>query len=275
MDAFEVLNEASFYMPPAQYVHTLQLASQGLRAGNPGVTIVAPAVAGSIDDAWLLDMVRLGGGKYCDVLSYHGYGLDTWAALGGPDALHLGVKNLQAALTKAGTPGKAIWDSECGFSGIQSRFAKFDLPGWGAGALDTARALPKSAACAKAGGLGRIFYYAAFQPTVASETNPNVFGFGDVNHVLKMPFQPLGVAVSLLEGRDFVREDAGDKARGIIHLTFHGRGATVQMLWNTNGTAPVTVPAGTTRILNMWGRDLSRRKTLTLGQDAVYFVSIK
>lgn len=272
IDTFEVLNEASFTMTPAQYVHVEQIAARGLRAGNPAVRIAAPAVAGSIDDDWLLDMIRLGGGKYCDVITYHGYGLDTWASLGGPDALQKGVRDLNAALARAGTPGLAIWEGETGVSGIQSRFGKFYLPGWAAGARETAAMFAKSAACAKAGGLGRIFYYAAFQPSVASETNSDVFGFGDVNRVLKMPFQPLGVAVSLLEGRTFVREDAADKAHGLVHLVYRGRGATVHMLWKTEGRTAVPVPAGATRVVSLWGRDLPHGRTVMLGQYPMYFV---
>ena len=272
MDTFEVLNESSFYMSPTQYVHVLNLAASGLRAGNPQVKIVAPAVGGSIDDGWLRDVVRLGAGKDCDVLSYHGYGLDTWASLGGPEALQQGVRDLHTASAQAGTPGLPIWDSECGVSGIGSRFAKYYQPGLAADARETARMFPKSAACAKAGGLGRIFYYAAFQPSVASEANGDVFSFGDVNSVLKMPFQPLGVAISLLEGREFVRQDAADKARGIVHLVYRGRGAEVHVLWKLNGAANLPVPAGTSHAVNLWGRDLPRSRSERLGQDVVYFV---
>ena len=43
----------------------------------------------------------------------------------------------------------------------------------------------------------------------------NHFGMGDVNGATKRAFQPFAVAVSLIEGRPFARDESVD---GVVHL---------------------------------------------------------
>ncbi len=273
IDTFEVLNESNFLASPEHYMTILPPAAAGLRAGNPNVTIVAPAMGGSIDTGWLLKIVALGAGKYCNVISYHGYALDTDVARSGPYALRTGVAGLRQAMANAGTPGLKIWDSETGSNGPQSLYTKYYLPQWNSAALETARTWAESAACAKAGGIDKIFYYAAFQADVANELGSALW-FGDVNHVPYMMLQPLGVAVSFLQGRDYVQDDPTDKARGIVHLIFTGRGATVHVLWRPKGSIIVNVPKNVERTVGMWGRDVPHvHAQMEITQDPVYWIT--
>ena len=118
--------------------------------------------------------------------------------------------------------------------------------------MAAARMFPKSAAAVRAAGLGRVCYYSATGTTHAGDAGLRCFS--DFNGVMKITVVPLAVAISLLEGTDFVERRPGSAEEGIVDLTFRGRGRRVRMLWSLGEKAVVVVPAGASRLVSMWGR---------------------
>ena len=271
IDGWEVTNEPNFNIPPPQYMKLLQAAYEGVRAGDPRAVVVGLGGLGPIRSRWADEVIALGAGKYCDVISVHGYGNTTWNAVGGPGRLMAALDWLRENLAAAGTPNVPIWDTECGTS-VKSNFTKFRIPTGLAEPADAARMFAKSVACAKAAGLAKVFYHLGSPPTHAGDGGTRFLW--DINSTARMNAQALAVAVSMIEGRRFVfwnRKLLDD--RGMVELVFAGRGARVRMFWKLDGSAALNVPGGVQRIVNMWGRTITPDNgAIRLGHDPVYWV---
>jgi hypothetical protein len=136
--------------------------------------------------------------------------------------------------------------------------------------MDAARMFPKSVAAARAAGLERIFCYSGHEKTHAGDGGAGMF-LTDLNRTVRLGAVPLAVAVSLLEGRRYVRQD--QSCPGLVDLRFAGRGAEVRMLWSVENPIDTTVPSGTSQILNMWGRPVKvEERRLRVGQNPVYLL---
>jgi len=265
---WEVTNEPNFVFTPQLYMRLLSVAAPAIRSANPQAKVVGPSVGGNITDSFLRDVFKLGAGRYLDVVTYHGYAGTTYGALNGPNTSRQQIADFRAFLKSNGDdPNVPIWDGESGAE-LSSAFLKFQELSGAVSPQLAERTFAAMALCAPASGMGRHLYYALFTPSVADEINQ--FGMGDVNSSTKIAFQPFAVAVSLIEGRQFVRDAS---ANGTIHLIYRGRGATVQALWRPQGTARIAVPADTTRIINMFGRDLKPARTLIVGEQVTYLVA--
>jgi hypothetical protein len=249
----------------------LRSAYEGVRAGDPDAVVVGLGGLGPIRNRWARDVIALGAGKYCDVISVHGYGNTTWNALGGPGRLTAVLDWLRENLAAAGTPNVPIWDTECGTS-VKSNFTKFHIPTGLAEPADAARMFAKSIACARAAGLAKVFYYLGSPPTHAGDGGARFLW--DVNNTARMNAQALAVAVSLTEGRRFVFWNKKVlESRGIVDLFFAGRGARVRMLWKLEGPTSMKVPGGVRRVVNMWGRTITPENgAIRLDHDPVYWV---
>ncbi|MFA7237134.1 MAG: hypothetical protein WC058_09735 [Phycisphaeraceae bacterium] len=272
VDYFEIANEPQMSGTTAeQYVQALRIAYHAIKAVNPRAVVVGMGgmVAGS---GLIADSLKLGAGGFCDAISIHGYNLTTWATVDGPETLQRTVRAMRDLLKANGAPeNMPIWDSETGWGSPWS-YTKFysgsqvDVP-----PLDHARMLAKSVAGVKAAGLARVMYYAMFDDNFAQDTHH--FRMCSMNDTMRMPMQPMAVAIAMLEGREFVRQDMADKDNGIVHLVFAGRGATVKMMWTPTGTGDVTCPAQAKQVLNMWGREIKPvAGQLKLSSSPIYVV---
>jgi len=271
IDGWEVTNEPNFSIPPKQYMKLLRAAYEGVRAGNPNAVVVGLGGLGPIRIPWAGEVIALGAGKYCDAISVHGYGNTTWNALGGPGRLMAVMEWLRGHLAAAGTPDVPIWDTECGTS-VRSNFTKFHIPTGLAEPADAARMFAKSVACAKAAGLGKVFYYLGSPPTHAGDSGTRFLW--DINNTARMNAQTLAVAVSMTEGRRFVFWNRKlRESRGIVELIFAGRGTRVRMFWKLDRTTTMDVPKGVRRVVNMWGRTITPDKgAIRLDHDPIYWV---
>lgn len=255
IDWFEIGNEPQIPgTSPEQYVRVLKESYAALRAGNPRAKVLGLGGV-IIGDDFIRRCLELGAADYCDAISIHGYNLTTWATVDGPEKLQQAIKEIRDVVAANG--GKAdlpIWDSESGTSSPWS-YTKFyaGVEVDPADVLDMARMFPKSIAGIKAAGLARWFFYFANDDNFAQDTRH--FRICSVNDTMRMPMQPMAVAIATLVGREFVRQETADKDQGVVHLVFTGRGETVHMLWSTKGATILPVPARTKRAINMWGRD--------------------
>jgi hypothetical protein len=254
IDDWEVANEPNLRgLSPEQYAGLLEAAAAGVHEGCPQARVVALGGATPPNGPWLRRVIALGAARPCDALSFHAYGLTTWGSLGGPQRLRDTVDPLAAALAAAGSPTMPIDDSESGLI-LRSTFTRYYQPLGDSDPREAARMMPKAVAAVIASGLCRWYYYAAFETNSPGEGTG--FRATDVNRTMRIPFQPMAVAIAMLEGRAFVGQDAVEQARGVIDLAFHGRGALVHLAWSTHGPADVAVPPRVSRALNMWGREV-------------------
>jgi hypothetical protein len=270
IDAWEVMNEPYGSVAPAEYLKVLIPAYRGVKAGNPGATVVGLGGPGPADH-WLFETLKLGAASYCDAISVHGYGATIWSTVNGPDRLLAVVGRIRAALAEAGAPDLPIWDSECGPS-VRSTSRKYLLLGGESEALEAARMFPKSVAAAKAAGLARVLYYSGHEKTHTGDGGAGLF-LTDLNRCVRLGAVPLAVAASQLEGRCFVEQVRHLEQTAVVHLVFAGRGATVHLLWSNVGEQEVALPQGATEVLNMWGRPLAGATgALRLSPDPVYAI---
>ena len=272
IDYYEVSNEP--HIPgatAAEYVQALQVAYRGIKAGNPQAQVVGLGgmVAG---DGLINEVLKLGGGKYCDAISIHGYNLTTWATVDGPETLQKSVRSLRDLLKANGfAEAMPIWDSETGWDSPWSYTKFYAGAQSGDSPLSYARMLPKSVAGAKAAGLARLMYYAMFSDDFAEDTHH--FRVCNMNETMRMPMQPMAVAIATLEGREFARQDMESRKQGIVHLVFQGRGATVHMLWSISGTQSFAGLPHAKQVINMWGREIKPATgSLSLSPDPIYIV---
>jgi len=272
VDYFEVGNEPHIPGTTAEeYIPALQAAYRGIKAGNPQAVVVG--LGGMVAGAPLIDEVlKLGGGEFCDAISIHGYNLTTWATVDGPETLQKTVRSLRDLLKATGAlENMPIWDSETGWGSPWSYTKFYSGSQPGESPLDHAQMFPKSVAGVKAAGLARVMYYAMVDDNFAQDTNH--YRMCSVNDTMRMPVQPMAVAIATLADRAFVRQDMGDKEQGIVHLVFAGRGATVHMMWTSAGTRTVACPAQAKQVLNMWGREIKPVSgRLNLNASPIYVV---
>ena len=272
IDYWEVMNEPSLSgMLPEHYLKILKSAYNGVKAGNSNAVVVGLGGGTPITSSWITDVIALGAGKYCDVVSIHGYGGTTWGALGGPERLAADIGRIRSALEAAGTPGLPIWDTECG-TAAKSSFTKVYTALGRVEPIEAARMFAKSVAVAKAAALDKVFYYSAHTTTHAGDGDGLRF-LMDFNGAIKMNGQSLAVAVSMLEGRKYAGQNRESRDKNIIEMVFTGRNATVHMFWKTHGSISLAVPSHVHHVVNMWGRQIKSGKgEITLNQDPLYMV---
>ncbi|MEK6796023.1 MAG: hypothetical protein AABZ39_14675 [Spirochaetota bacterium] len=270
IDAWEIWNEPNLKkITPAQYCDILSAANRGVKAGNPDAFVVGLGGVAPLYSPWLFSAISNGAGAHCDAISFHGYGVTTWSTTTGPSKLIASAALIRSALSNAGTPQLELWDTEAGIA-VDSSFRKFIMPPGGeSDAKSGAYMLAKSLAAVKAAGLSRIFYYSAVGTTHAGDGGLRILT--DFNNTMKITAVPLAVAVSLLEGRDFI-SDRSDGTSGIVHLVFKGRSSSVDMYWAPNHRARITPPSGTRRIVSVWGRTMRPTAAIDIDAAPVYCI---
>jgi hypothetical protein len=139
---WELWNEPQdpeYYCGNMQTMLTMAQHAYGIiKSINPAAQIITPTVAASEGPAWLDAYLSQGGGKYADIISFHGYCNDK------AESINPVVSQYQKVVAAHDQGGKPLWDTEADWagdaddvlegSGNQAAFmAKFYLLQWSDG----------------------------------------------------------------------------------------------------------------------------------------------
>ncbi len=123
IQSYELWNEpngSGFWTgTPRQMVELAARAYPIIKAIDPSAIVTTPAVSSSgwplSDDAWLNEYLSAGGGKYADVIAWHGYaGRNDRPALP-VEGLAQQIKALRTVLARHNMSQLPIWDTEGGW----------------------------------------------------------------------------------------------------------------------------------------------------------------
>jgi hypothetical protein len=113
-------------------------AYETLKTIDPTATVLTPSPVGGYGPAWMGRFLAGGGGKYADIMNFHGY-----LAPGADPELIIGtIAKFRAVFQQYGQEAKPVWDTEAGWGqdswlsdpDLQAAFlAKFYLLHWSAG----------------------------------------------------------------------------------------------------------------------------------------------
>ncbi|NWG38566.1 MAG: beta-galactosidase [Hydrogenophilaceae bacterium] len=113
--AYEIWNEPNlkgFYTgTPEKLLELSRVAYETLKAVDPAITIVSPAVTGDgRHPEWLDHYLALGGGQYADVIAYHFY-----VPRQAPEAMLPVIAKVQHIMRKHNQDHKPLWNTETGW----------------------------------------------------------------------------------------------------------------------------------------------------------------
>ncbi len=113
---WELMNEPNWEMLPEDYLELLKNTREAAKAADPSSVIVAPSSTsdfGANPMNFILDLLKMGGGKYLDVISFHFY-LD-YNQRKSPEACTVSTsqmcRNLQKIMDQY-APDKPAWSTE-------------------------------------------------------------------------------------------------------------------------------------------------------------------
>lgn len=131
--------DSKFYCGDVSTMVELQRrAYETIKTIDPGAVILTPSPVGGYGPAWMARFLAEGGGKYADIMNFHGY------LAPGADAETLIdiIAKFKAIFAEHGQGTKPVWDTEAGWGedswlsdpDLQASFlAKFYLLHWSAG----------------------------------------------------------------------------------------------------------------------------------------------
>lgn len=163
---YEIWNEPnvkslkSFYTGSvASMVELAREAFTALKAIDPAIVVVSPAVTRRGGIPWLEEYLRGGGAEYADVIGFHFY-----VAPAAPEAMVPLVREVQRVLRRHGV-NKPLWNTESGWK-IESRQAsvatrnKQGLYSRVTGEEEAAAFVARSYVLSWSLGVGRLYWYA-------------------------------------------------------------------------------------------------------------------
>jgi Glycosyl hydrolases family 39 len=145
--AYEIWNEPNlpnFYSgTPAAMLNLAREAYSVLKQVDPSIIVVSPSAVGPTGIPWLEDYLKLGGGKYADVIGYHFYihAQEPEAMLGFIDQVH-------ELTQKYGVADKPLWNTEAGW--LEGRVDSQDGPAY----------MARAYVLNWAAGVSRFYWYA-------------------------------------------------------------------------------------------------------------------
>ncbi|MBI2301491.1 MAG: endo-1,4-beta-xylanase [Armatimonadetes bacterium] len=281
IDAWEVMNEPVYAgqgptgkANEAWYVELLQHAHTAAKAADARAYLVGGGgAAGPVKgDEWWQRAAEAGIFRYCDAVSFHGYGRATTQVLGGPQPLLDYMAWMRELMAAHGGRVLPVWDTEVGLSPSSSS-RKFWLPNRGPEEpLECARQVAVTLLCERAAGVAKTFFYAAFAYRLSEDTQ--LCMFCEVNDQLTPLAAALGVCASQIEG--LAPAGVAKPSAAVTILTFRGGGRTVRAVWTTQGEEEVSLPAGAKpSAIGLFGRPVPVRvrggkAVLTAGREPVY-----
>jgi hypothetical protein len=175
---YEIWNEPNLKMywsgSVSQMIQLSQIANEVFKGIDPSVILVSPSATGPGGISWLKDFVRLGGGRYVDVIGYHFY-----VNPDPPETMLPLIASVHSIMRDNGLGETPLWDTEAGWS----RPKPFPSPDLAAGYLARAFILNW------ASGVSRFYWYAwdnhgwvSLETTEADDKTPTPAGlaFGTV-----------------------------------------------------------------------------------------------
>jgi polysaccharide biosynthesis protein PslG len=131
--------DSEFYCGDVPTMVELQRrAYEIIKALDPAAMVLTPAPVGGYGPSWMSRFLAAGGGKYADVMAFHGY-LPPSAK---PESILATIADFKTAFANRGQEQKPVWDTEAGWGqnpwlsdpDLQAAFlAKFYLLHWSAG----------------------------------------------------------------------------------------------------------------------------------------------
>ena len=109
-----------------------------VKTSVPGAMVLTPAPTGGYGPPWMSRFLGAGGGKYADIMAFHGY----LAPGSSPELITATISKFKAVFAENGQEMKPMWDTEAGWGEDQSLsdpdlqasfLAKFYLLHWSAG----------------------------------------------------------------------------------------------------------------------------------------------
>jgi hypothetical protein len=257
---YEIWNEPSglaFYQSSVNALVTLtQVASQELKAIDPGVEIVSPSPIGPKGFAWMDQFLRQGGGKYVDIIGFHFY-----FAPAPPESVYGEVKAIREIMAKHDVDNKPLWDTENSWTGD---------------------AIPEDLQVAylarvflldRAAGVSRVFWFAW---GIASSRIPLVQSDGVTLTTAGRAFQVLedwliGANLRSCTSSDLPQAWQASHAMWVCDLD--RQGVAQKIVWNPDGDTNYNVPANwkVTRIQYLSGQSASIPPShrITVGQQPI------
>jgi hypothetical protein len=119
-------------------VQLQQRAYEIIKVIDPGAMVLTPSPVGGYGPSWMSRFLAGGGGKYADIMAFHGY----WTADADAETIIDTIAKFKAVFAEHGQETKPVWDTEAGWGqnswlsdpDLQAAFlAKFWLLHWSAG----------------------------------------------------------------------------------------------------------------------------------------------
>jgi hypothetical protein len=262
VDAWEIWNEPDVALfwggkdggDPVVYLELLKRAHRAIKSVDPDATVMNGGLTGTERGANFLNrLLDLGGGKYLDVVAFHGYvASDSFDNNFYPEIIWPLISEARER------SGKPLWFTEFGWaSGCNSGSAACSET---AQANRIARHLPMLFAI---GGVERVFL---FQFKDAGD-NPDYFGLTHADSRGKAAYASFATVVEQLAGLEFERRvDLG--SNDIWAMRFSGPDRTVDIIWSTGGTRDIVLTTSHTAITTI-GTDGTRRDLSASGSVAL------
>lgn len=160
--SYELWNEPnvghSYSGSPEQLVDLNKIAYETLKAVDPAITVVSPAMSSCCKAlSWLERYLAAGGGDYADVIGFHFY-----VAPRPPEAMLPLIAEVRAVLARYGQAGKPLWNTEMGWR-FENRGVNPPGEDWAGPPLTDELAsafIARSYVLSWAAGVERLFWYA-------------------------------------------------------------------------------------------------------------------
>ncbi|MGK2907963.1 MAG: GH39 family glycosyl hydrolase [Desulfuromonadales bacterium] len=120
---YEIWNEPNlkgfFSGTTSKMIELAAVAYDELKKVDPNITVLSPSSGAGVSHggpAWLDEYLRLGGGRYADIISYHFYVLPE-----PPEKMLPLIAQVRQIMTKHGVGNKPLWNTETGWSIVSSK----------------------------------------------------------------------------------------------------------------------------------------------------------
>ncbi len=239
--AYEIFNEPYFNITAAYYVEYLKVACEEIKKADPDAIvfgICSTEDKNAMMKEFLQKCLRLGAGKYCDIITIHPYAgsMDDSAPNSAMDA----IKGIQAAIKKETGSDKPVWDGECYFLRSQWDPAVNAFYGWDDSAIARRHIVDMGEGLA---GSTPTHVYTLFK----SEIHPGNFytntGRVDARLQPSEKFAVFNATGNMLNGASSIKRF---QFPGVMCYTFKNHGKIWTAIWSLKhcGIAGITTPGG-------------------------------
>lgn len=266
---------AAFGSNPSDYVQTLQLAYQTIKAIDSDAVVLLGGLAhdgfteegGPFIRSFLDDILKLGAGAYFDVMNFHYYPAYDWrwTGLTGLPAL-IGKAQELRGIMASNSVDKPMVATELGLS---------SSPTFGESNESQSRAVVKYFSRAIAADLKFAIWYNMNDYIGAPSDAFRFHGLLDASYVPKLSLSAFETLASYLDGRIYIRsmsstEWGASQMEGYIYRDVQNNVNTA-VVWSADGSAQViTLPSGVSAVDDKFGNPISFGSTLQIDENPVF-----